>query len=84
MSNNNASLFIRRLQRALTYKSHRLVKLEKEIKDLRRICERADEITCDCTTTDTKVVEKLLDLFDKSRDFYMVTKGKTTLGRQYD
>jgi hypothetical protein len=37
MSNINATLFIRRLQRALTHKSQRIVALEKELSTARSI-----------------------------------------------
>jgi hypothetical protein len=48
--------------------------LEKEKGILRVICEEADGIACDCTITDSQAVERLLDLFDKSRDVYMPLK----------
>ena len=58
--------------------SSRIAELEKERKTLRAICEKADEITVNCTTTDSQAVDKLLDLFDKNRDFYML---ETSRGR---
>ena len=53
-----------------------IAELEKERKTLRAICEKADEITVNCTTTDSQAVDKLLDLFDKNRDFYMLETSR--------
>jgi uncharacterized protein (DUF488 family) len=55
----------------------RIAELEKEKEILRVICEEADGIACNCTITDRQAVERLLDLFDKKRDFYIpLQQGK--------
>jgi adenine/guanine phosphoribosyltransferase-like PRPP-binding protein len=61
------------ISNALTH----IAELEKEKETLRVICEESDGIACNCTITDSQAVERLLDLFDKKRDFYIpLQQGK--------
>jgi hypothetical protein len=63
-----------RMSKELEQEKNQVAELEKEKGILRVICEEADGIACNCTITDSQAVERLLDLFDKSRDVYMPLK----------
>jgi hypothetical protein len=62
----------------------KIAELEKEKEILRVVCEEADGIACNCTITDSQAVERLLDLFEKNRDFYIPFKPREPTQAAYD
>jgi hypothetical protein len=73
-----------RLSKEVDDERSRVAELEKEKEILRVICEEADGIACNCTITDSQAVERLLDLFEKNRDFYIPFKPREPTQAAYD